>query len=421
MQKLNQVCYRTVELADPEKLATYESIGGYKVWRQILAEKPTPSSLISVIKAANLQGKGGSSFPTWIKLDAVAATRAAQKYVICNSDEGEPGAFKDRDILTYNPHQIIEGMAIAAYIVGASVGYNYIRGEFVAQIRVMEAALRAARKAGLLGENIFESGFNLQIYCFYGAGAYICGEETALLESMEGKRGQPRARPPLPAVAGLYGCPTLINNTETIASIPVIVEKGGYWYANLGNNASSGCKIFSISGHVKKPGNFELPLGTPFSDLLALAGGVLGDKKLKAVIPGGVSTPVLPADVMMHLPLDFAALKQAGSHLGTGSVIVMDEDTCMVKVLTRIMRFYFHESCGKCTPCREGTGWVTRLLSRLLDKSGHAGDIGLIQDVSAKIAANSLCGLGDSVPIVVASFLQHFSAEFNQAYLKSST
>lgn len=414
MQKLNQVCYRTKEFAAPAKLDTYQSIGGYTIWRKILQEKPTPASIISEIKAANLQGKGGSGFPTWVKLDKVAATRAVQKYVICNSDEGEPGAFKDRDILNFNPHQIIEGMAIAAYVVGASVGYNYIRGEFSAQIKVMEAALKAARKAGLLGENIHDSGIDLQIYCFIGAGAYICGEETALLESMEGKRGQPRARPPIPAVSGLYGCPTLINNTETIASIPVILAKGSRWYTSLSGNIGKGSKIFSISGHVEKPGNYEVGLGIPFTDLLDLAGGVKNGKQLKAVIPGGVSTPVLPAEIIMDLKMDYDSLKAAGSHLGTGSIIIMDSDTCMLTVLTRILRFYFNESCGKCTPCREGTGWITRLLTKILEQAGYARDLDLIQDISKKIAANSLCGLGDSVPIVVASFFYHFRAEFAQ-------
>ncbi len=413
--QLNQVCYRTLQLADPAKLYTYESIGGYTVWRKILVEKPSANSIINIIKSAELIGRGGAGFPAWVKWDSVLQSRALQKYIICNSDEGEPGAFKDRDILNYNPHQIIEGMAIAGYAIGASVGYHYIRGEYSSQITIMEAALKEARKAGLIGENINGSGIDFQIYTFYGAGAYICGEETALIESIEGKRGQPRIKPPFPTSHGLYGSPTLVNNTETLASVPVILAKGSEWYTGLGINKNKGCKIFSISGHVNKPGNYEVPLGIHFAELLALAGGMRGNKKLKAVIPGGVSTPILPADIIMNLAMDYGSLRQVGSELGTGSVIIMDEDTCMVQILARILRFYFHESCGKCTPCREGVGWVARILNRILYTKGNVDDLKLLTEVIEKISTNSLCALGSSVPIVVAGFLKYFSGEFERA------
>lgn len=406
---LNQVCYRTLHLPAQAKLATYESIGGYQVWHKILLTKPAASSIIDLIKNSALRGRGGAGFPAWIKLARVAQSMAAQKYIICNSDEGEPGTFKDRDILTYNPHQIIEGMAIVGYVTGANVGYNYIRGEYAAQIAIMEAALVEARAAGLIGKNINGSGLDFQIHCCYGAGAYICGEETALIESIEGKRGQPRIKPPFPADHGLYGCPTLVNNTETIASIPVILAQGG---------ESKSYKIFSVSGNVNKPGNYEVPLGIPFAELLALAGGVAGNKQLKAVIPGGISTPILPAALIMPATMDYESLSNLGSDLGTGAVIIMDEDTCLVQVLARILQFYCHESCGKCTPCREGVGWTRRILTRILQAKGSTSDLALLVAVTDKIAGNSLCALGDSVPKVVAGFLKYFEAEF-AAYIDS--
>jgi NADH-quinone oxidoreductase subunit F len=409
---LNQVCYRTLNLAEQAKLHFYQKIGGYDTWQKILTGSITQDHILEQINIADLRGRGGAGFATVLKLHSVRNSNIEQKYVVCNADEGEPGSFKDRDILMYNPHQIIEGIAIAAYTIGATIGYIYIRGEYAEPIAIMEAALKEARKAGLLGENIQSSGINLQIHCFYGAGSYICGEETALLGSLEGNRGQPRVKPPFPTQCGLYGKPTLVNNTETLASIPVIIERGGQWYANLGLNKAKGCKIFSISGQVNTPGNYEVPLGIPFTELLSLAGGVSGNKKLKAIIPGGVSTPVLPAKLIMPLSMDYDALVQAGSMLGTGAVIVMAEDTCMVQVLSRILRFYFHESCGQCTPCREGTGWAMRILDRLLHKNASKVDLETFKEIMAKIATNSLCALGDSVPIVVASFLQHFGDEF---------
>jgi NADH-quinone oxidoreductase subunit F len=337
---------------------------------------------------------------------------AGQKYVVCNSDEGEPGTFKDRDILRYNPHQLIEGMAIAGYTLGASVGWNYIRGEFWEPFERMEAAIEEAREAGFLGENILGSGFDFELFNHRGAGAYICGEETALLESIEGKKGQPRFKPPFPASFGLFGRPTTINNTESFASIPMILKNGGEWFLNLGKPNNGGTKIFSVSGHVNKPGNYEVPMGTPFADLLEMAGGVRNGNRLKAVIPGGSSTPVVPADKIMEATMDYDGLSQAGSMLGAGSVIVMDETTCMVKALARISYFYYEESCGQCTPCREGTGWLSRVVSRIENGQGRQEDLDLLVDVSNRIAGHTICGLGDAAAMPVMSFIEHFRDEF---------
>ena len=339
-------------------------------------------------------------------------TAPGQKYIVCNSDEGEPGTFKDRDILRYNPHQLIEGMIIAGYCIGASVGYNYIRGEFWQPYERFEAALAEAREAGLLGADIQGSGFDFELFVHLGAGAYICGEETALLESIEGKKGQPRFKPPFPAGFGLYGRPTTINNTETLASVPVILEKGGSWFADLGKPNNGGTKLFSVSGHVNKPGNYEIPMGTPFKDLLELAGGVRHGHRLKAVIPGGSSVPVLPGDVMMELDMDYDSISDAGSMLGAGSVIVMDETTDMVDALERLSYFYHEESCGQCTPCREGTGWLYRVIHRINTGAGKKQDLDLLTDMANKIQGRTICALGDAAAMPVASFLTQFRSEF---------
>jgi NADH-quinone oxidoreductase subunit F len=335
-----------------------------------------------------------------------------QKYIVCNSDEGEPGTCKDRDILRYNPHQLIEGMAIAGYTIGASLGYNYIRGEFWEPYERFEAALEEARAAGLLGHNILGAGFDFDIHSHLGAGAYICGEETALLESIEGKKGQPRFKPPFPANYGLYGCPTTINNTESLSSVPVILKNGGQWFLDLGKPNNGGNKIFSVSGHVNKPGNYEVPMGMPFAELLELAGGVRNGHMLKAVIPGGSSTPVLPGDIAMHMNMDYDSIAKAGSMLGAGSVIVMDETTCMVKVLARLSHFYFEESCGQCTPCREGTGWLARVVQRIEHGEGTQEDLDRLVDVAGRIEGNTICALGDAAAMPVKSFIRHFRDEF---------
>ncbi len=408
----NEVCFRTLHLDQPWTLDSYRSVGGYEVLKKILAEQTPQEQIIEEMKTSSLRGRGGAGFPTGLKWSFMPRNAPGQKYIVCNSDEGEPGTCKDRDIMRYNPHQLIEGMIIAGYTIGASVGYNYIRGEFWEPYERVEAALEEARAAGLLGKNILGSGFDFELHNHLGAGAYICGEETALLESLEGKKGQPRFKPPFPAGYGLYGKPTTINNTETLASVPVILQHGGQWFLDLGKPNNGGTKLFSVSGHVNKPGNFEVPLGMPFAELLELAGGMRDGRKLKAVIPGGSSVPVLPADVIMDTDMDYDSLAKAGSMLGAGSVIVMDETTCMVDALARLSHFYFEESCGQCTPCREGTGWLSRVIHRIEHGQGKPEDMDLLDDVASRIAGRTICALGDAAAMPVQSFLKHYRDEF---------
>lgn len=413
MVEQNQVCYRTFHLPEPWTLKAYESVGGYQVWRRILKEKMPPQQIIEELKLSALRGRGGAGFPTGLKWSFINRNNPVQKYIVCNSDEGEPGTCKDREILRNNPHQLIEGMAIAGYVMAATVGYNYIRGEFWEPYVRMEAALKEAYAAGLLGKNILNAEFDFDLYNHLGAGAYICGEETALLNSLEGKKGQPRFKPPFPANFGLYGKPTVVNNTETFASVPVILEKGGEWFLKLGKPNNGGVKCFSVTGHVNKPGNFEIPLGTPFKTLLELAGGMRDGRKIKAVIPGGSSMPVLPGDIMMNLDMDYDSLQKAGSGLGSGAVIIMDETTCMVDVLYRISEFYMDESCGQCTPCREGTGWLVRLLHRIKSGHGTTADVDQLVHVADMIEGRTICALGEAAAWPVQSFVKHFRAEFD--------
>jgi len=417
MVELNQVCYRTLHLPESWTLSAYERVGGYSAWRKILKEQTPPQSIIAELKTSALRGRGGAGFPTGLKWSFMNRDAPVQKYVVCNSDEGEPGTCKDRDILAFNPHQLIEGMAIAGYVMGATVGYNYIRGEFWLPYERTESALKEAYAHGLLGKNILQSGVDFDLHNHLGYGAYICGEETALLNSLEGKKGQPRFKPPFPANHGLYGKPTTINNTETFASVPVIMEKGGGWFLELGKPNNGGTKCFSVSGHVNKPANFEVPLGTPFKTLLDLAGGVLQNRKIKAVIPGGTSMPVLPGEIMMGLDMDYDSLQKAGSGLGSGAVIVMDETTCMVDALYRISEFYMDESCGQCTPCREGTGWLVRLLHRIKEGHGEAGDVERLVNVANNIEGRTICALGEAAAWPVQSFVKHFYHEFDH-YIK---
>ena len=408
----NENCYRNLHLDKPWTLETYVSTGGYEVWKKILKEKTAPDEIISELKISALRGRGGAGFPTGLKWSFMPRNAPGQKYIVCNSDEGEPGTCKDRDILRFNPHALVEGMAIAGYTMGANKGYNYIRGEFWEPFERFQAAIEEARAAGLLGKNILGSGVDFDLDVHLGAGAYICGEETALLESIEGKKGQPRFKPPFPASYGLYGKPTTINNTETLASVPMILKNGGDWFLKLGKPNNGGTKIFSVSGHVNKPGNYEVPMGTPFAKLLEMAGGVRNGHKLKAVIPGGSSTPVLPADVMMDVNMDYDSISKAGSMLGAGSVIVMDETTCMVKVLARLSHFYYEESCGQCTPCREGTGWLSRMVHRIEHGHGRPEDLDLLNDVSSRIEGRTICALGDAAAMPVMSFIKHYRDEF---------
>jgi len=393
------------------QLTEYEKRGGYQALRKILSDQYSPEDVIAEVKKSALRGRGGAGFPTGLKWSFMPKGDG-QKYIVCNSDEGEPGTFKDRDLLRYNPHIVIEGMAIAAYAIGASVGYNYIHGEIWEVYERFEEALEEARSAGYLGDKLLGSDFSFDLFAHHGFGAYICGEETALLESIEGKKGQPRFKPPFPASYGLYGCPTTINNTETFAAVPSLILGGGDAYLALGKPNNGGTKIFSVSGDVQNPGNYEVRLGTPFSKLLEMAGGVREGNRLKAVIPGGSSMPVLPANIMMSTDMDYDSIAEAGSMLGSGAVIVMDETRCMVRCLLRLSYFYHEESCGQCTPCREGTGWLYRLVKRIHSGLGEEGDIDKLLSLSDNIGGRTICALGDAAALPVKSFIEHFRPEF---------
>ena len=396
------------------RLKDYEARGGYQAIRKILAGEGgmTPDQVVAEVKASGLRGRGGAGFPTGLKWSFMPRQFPGQKYLVCNSDEGEPGTCKDRDILAFNPHIVIEGMIIAAYAMGISVGYNYIHGEIFEIYDRFEEALEEARAAGYLGDNILGSNYNFQLHGFHGFGAYICGEETALLESLEGKKGQPRFKPPFPASFGIYGKPTTINNTETFAAVPWIIRNGGQAYLECGKPNNGGTKIYSVVGDVNKPGNYEIPMGTPFSTLLELAGGVRPGRKLKAVIPGGSSAPVLPASIMMELTMDYDSIAKAGSMLGSGAVIVMDDSRCMVESLLRLSYFYQHESCGQCTPCREGTGWLWRMVDRIEHGHGKMEDIDLLNSVADNIQGRTICALGDAAAMPVRAMIKHFRSEF---------
>ncbi len=409
----NLVTFNTFGEKEPWTFDSYEKHDGYKAWRAILAGEWSPEKVVEEMKASGLRGRGGAGFPTGLKWSFMPKGDM-QKYIVCNSDESEPGTCHDREILRYNPHVLVEGMAIAGYAMGATIGYNYIRGEFIDEpVPRFEQAVKEAYEAGLLGKNIQGSGIDFDLHTFVGAGAYICGEETALLESLEGKQGKPRFKPPFPANYGLYGKPTTINNTQSISSAPAILRNGAAWFAGLGPENSGGTALFSVSGHVEKPGNYELPMGIPFKVLLEeICGGVWKGRKLKAVIPGGSSVPVMPAEIIMDCTMDYVSLQEAGSSFGTGAVMVMDETTDMVRVLRRISRFYMAESCGQCTPCREGTGWLYRMLTRIVEGRGEKSDLDKLLDVANKIEGHTICALGDAAAWPVQSFLKHYIHEF---------
>jgi len=393
------------------RLKDYVARGGYEALRKVLSGM-TPDQVITEVKTSALRGRGGAGFPTGLKWTFMPKNYVGDKYVVCNSDEGEPGTFKDRDILRYNPHALIEGMIIAAFAMGATRGYNYIHGEIWSVYERCEEAIEEARSAGFLGNNILGSSFSFNLYNHHGYGAYICGEETALLESIEGKKGQPRYKPPFPATYGLYGKPTTINNTETFASVPWIIQHGGQAFLEIGRPNNGGSKMFSVSGHVNKPGNYEVPMGTPFATLLEMAGGMRDGRAIKAVIPGGSSMPVLPGHIMMQTDMDYDSIAKAGSMLGSGAVIVMDDTTCMVGMLERLAWFYHEESCGQCTPCREGTGWLYRIIHRIEHGQGRMEDLDLLLSLSDNIQGRTICALGDAAAMPVRSFVNHFRAEF---------
>ena len=417
---LNQNCYMTLGHDNPWSMETYRKLGGYTALERILRDRVPPAEVIEEVKTSGLRGRGGAGFPAGVKWSFMPKSNV-QKYIVCNSDESEPGTCKDRDILRFNPHALVEGMAIAGYAIGATVGYNYMRGEFMDEPALrFEQALKDAYAAGLLGKNILGSGVDFDLYLHLGAGAYICGEETALLESLEGKKGQPRYKPPFPASYGLYGQPTTINNTETLSSVPAIMRNGAAWFTSFGKPNNFGTKIFSVSGHVAKPGNFEVPLGTPFRKLLELAGGMRDGRTLKAVIPGGSSVPVVPGATMLDLDMDYDSISKAGSMLGSGAVIVMDETRDMVQSLKRLSYFYMHESCGQCTPCREGTGWLWRLVERIDHGQATPADIDLLNNVADNIMGRTICALGDAAAMPVRAMIKHFRHEFEAKIQKAT-
>ncbi len=390
----------------------YLARGGYEGLRRALSM--SPAEVIEEVKASGLRGRGGAGFPTGVKWSFVPQDTGKPTYVVCNFDESEPGTFNNRELVEREPHQLIEGLIIAAYAVRSSAAFIYCRGEYLWPGIVLDRAISEAYERGFLGRDVMGSGYDLELVMHRGAGAYICGEETALLSSLEGFRGQPRLRPPFPAVEGLYASPTLINNVETLCFVPHILRRGAAWFAAIGTEKSPGTKMFSISGKVERPGNYELPMGTPFRVLLEdAAGGVSDGRDLKAWTPGGSSTPLLTAE-HIDVPLDFESIQAAGSLLGTGAVIVMDETDCIVEATRRMVRFYAHESCGKCTPCREGTWWVSRVLARIEDGYGRPEDLPLLDDVASKILFRAFCALADGAVSPIQSSLKHFRAEYEQ-------
>lgn len=405
---MNQVCLR---IQDPS-LEAYLQIGGYQVWKDLVSGKILPETALDTIKQSKLQGRGGAGFLTGLKWGFMNRDLPGDKYLVCNSDEGEPGTCKDTLIMRHNPHQLIEGILISAYVIGANVCYNYIRGEYLREYEACENALAEAIKANLAGEGILGKSLLINIHNLLGAGSYIVGEETAMMESIEGKRAMPRNKPPFPAQYGLWGRATTINNTETLASVPVILEKGSQWFQDLGVENAAGTKIFCVSGHVRKPGVYELPLGTSFQDLMDLCGGVRHGRKIKACIPGGTSMRVIPGDKLEGLTLDYDALKAVNSSIGSGGVIIMDETTCMVTALTHMMRFYHHESCGQCTPCREGSGWILKMLERVLANNAEPAIIPQIREVAKRIEGKTICAFGEAISWPVTSFIDHYYDEF---------
>jgi len=416
--RLNELCYSTLSSNNPNTYDTYIKLGGYETWKNILLNKLSKQEIIDTVIDSGLRGRGGAGFSTGRKWSFINQDSTDTKYLVCNADESEPGTCKDRDILRYNPHALIEGMLIASYAIGAETAYCYLRGEFIDDVYTsFKNALKDAYDNKLVGKNILKSDINIDIHDLIGAGAYIVGEETAMLESIEGKKGFPRYKPPFPALKGLFGCPTIINNVETLASVPKILDNGSNWFKSIGTEASPGFKCFSVSGHVNKPGNYEIPLGTSFETLLDLAGGMKNGKNLKAVIPGGSSVPVLPGDIMMKTNMDYESIANAGSLLGSGAVIIMDETTNMVEVIHRIARFYYSESCGQCTPCREGTGWMYKVIDKIIKGHGTLDDIKTLESIPKMISGSTICALGDAAAMPVESFINHYRHEF-LSYIK---
>jgi NADH-quinone oxidoreductase subunit F len=393
------------------KIDVFLQNGGYQALEKALKQM-TPESIIDEMKKSNLRGRGGAGFPTGMKWSFVPKDSPKAKYVICNADESEPGTCKDRPLMEMDPHQLIEGMVIAGRAIGSHQGFIYIRGEYRYVLDIVQGAITEAYERGYLGKNILGSGFDYDLLIHTGAGAYECGEESALMESLEGKRGYPRIKPPFPAVVGLYGCPTIINNVETLSAVPAIILGGGEAYANLGTPKNGGTRLLCVAGHVNKPGIYEIPLGMNMKEFIyGMAGGITGGKKLKAVIPGGSSCPLLTADEI-NIPMDYDSVAKAGSMLGSGGMVVMDEDTCMVDMARRIMHFYAHESCGWCIPCREGTTWLRKMLERLHAGYGREQDIDMLSELSKNILGRSFCPLGDAAAMPTISIVQKWRNEF---------
>ena len=412
MSARGPLLFADIETEGLRSIDTYRKGGGYEMVKAWIGGKKSPEECIEVVKASGLRGRGGAGFPTGLKWSFVPKDSPKPRYLVCNADESEPGTFKDRELMEKNPHLLIEGMILSAYAIKANTGYLYLRGEFETIQRILDRAIGEAHAAGLIGDKVAGGDFSFQLYTHLGAGAYICGEETALLSSLEGYRGQPRLKPPFPAVEGLYACPTIVNNVETLMNVPHILKNGAPWFRQWGTEKSPGTKIFSVSGPVKRPGNYEVPLGMPLSQLLnEQCGGLREGVKVKAVIPGGSSVPLLPAS-MLDTGLDFEAMVAAGTLLGSGGVIVIDDRTCIVDALYNITRFYEHESCGKCTPCREGTYWMSEIFERLESGHGREKDIDLLWDVSDNIMGKSFCALGDAAAMPVLGAIKHFREEF---------
>lgn len=405
-----KVLFKDIDVPGIDKLEVYEQHGGYSALRKALGM--TRQQVIDEVKASGLRGRGGAGFPAWIKWNSIPKDESKPHYVLCNADEGEPGTFKDRELMLRHPHQLIEGIIIAGYATLSKVGYIYIRGEYTEPARSMRRAIDEAYRAGYLGRNILGSGVDFDLYIHMGSGSYECGEESAMMSSIMGERGQPRLKfphAPLPTIAGLWNCPTLINNVETLSCVPAIIRNGGAWYASMGTEKSTGTKIFSVSGHVNKPGNYEVEMGTPLMELLELAGGVKG--KLKAVIPGGSSVPILPAE-KCDVNLDYESLQAAGTMLGSGGFMVLNDTVCIVKFMRRTAAFYAHESCGKCTPCREGTRWMVKIFDRILAGGGHMEDIDLLLDICDQIDGRSYCALGDAAAWPIRASIKHYRHEY---------
>lgn len=407
------VLTKRMHLPDSHRLAVYQAAEGYKAARKALTTMKA-EDIIAEVKMAKLNGRGGAGFPAGTKWGFVPKDATGPKYLCINADEGEPGTFKDRLILEKDPHMLIEGTIITCYAIGIHNAFIYIRGEFVFPTHRVQQAIDEAYAAGYLGQNIVGSGFSLDVTVHLGAGAYICGEETALIESIEGHQGRPRLKPPFPAVVGLFHGPTIVNNVETIANIPAIIHRGGKWFAGLGTEENGGTKLYAVSGHVRKPGVFELPMGTNLRELIEVhCGGVSEGRALKAVIPGGSSTPVLRADEI-DVTMDFTSLQKVGTMLGSAGVIVMAEGTCMVWALAKLTAFYAHESCGQCTPCREGTSWVNKIVQRIEKGKGHAGDLELIEHITRNMCGTTICPLADAMVMPVMGFLTKFRHEFEE-------